>query len=57
VFSLAVFAVGSAALPAPVNFSPLYLAPWETVLPTPLARLFDAFPTLPSKIFITPLST
>jgi hypothetical protein len=36
VFSQAVFAGGSAALPASLNFSPVSLAPSTTVLPIPL---------------------
>src|SRR4030095_8406767 len=57
VLSHAVFAVGSAALPASVSFSPLYFAPSETVLPMPLAVSSTPSPTLPSEIFVAPLST
>src|SRR5258705_957432 len=48
---------GSAALPASLNFSPVYLAPSSTVLPTPLACSSTPLPTSPCPIFFAPVST
>ena len=53
----ALFAGGSAALPASFTFSPLYFAPSVTVCPTPLAVSSTPSPILPSGIFFAPLST
>jgi len=46
----ALFAGGAAASPASFTFSPLYFAPSDTVLPTPLA-----VSATPSGIFLAPV--
>src|SRR5438046_5390029 len=53
----ALLAGGEAAWPDSLSFSPLNFAPSTTVWPTPLAVSSTPSPSLPSPIFLAPVST